>query len=65
MADKEQRLLAELEATRQELEGVKQETEALTRGIESRDATITTLEQADEMAGIFVKCVADELSSQC
>jgi len=46
VADKEQRLLAELEATGQELEGVKQEKEALTRGIESRDATITTLEQA-------------------
>ena len=46
MADKEQRLVDELEAARKELEELKQENEALTRGLESRDATITKLEQA-------------------
>ena len=46
MADKEQRLVDELEAARQDLEGLKQENEALTWGLESKDATISRLEQA-------------------
>lgn len=46
MAGKEQALLAELEAARDELERVKQDKEALTRELESKGATITELEQA-------------------
>ena len=46
MADKEQELMDELEATRDELERLKREKEALTRGLDSRDTTITRLEQA-------------------
>ena len=46
MADKEQELMDELEATRDELEGLKQEKEALARELESKDATIAELEQA-------------------
>ena len=45
MADKEQELIDELEAARNELERLKQEKEALTRELESRNATITELEQ--------------------
>ena len=46
MADKEQELVDELEATRDELEGLKQEKGALARELESKDATIAELEQA-------------------
>ena len=46
MADKEQELMDELEATRDELEGLKQEKGALARELESKDATIAELEQA-------------------
>jgi len=46
VADKEQELMDELEATRDELEGLKQEKEALARELESKDATIAGLEQA-------------------
>jgi len=46
VADKEQELMDELEATRDELEGLKQEKEALARELESKDATIAELEQA-------------------
>ncbi len=46
MADKEEALMAELEATRDELERVKQDKETLTRELESKGATITELEQA-------------------
>lgn len=46
MADKEQELMDELEATRDELEGLKQEKGALARELESKDVTIAELEQA-------------------
>jgi len=46
VADKEEALMAELEATRDELERVKQDKETLTRELESKGATITELEQA-------------------
>ena len=46
MADKEQELMDELEATRDELERLKQEKEALTGELESKDATIAELGQA-------------------
>lgn len=45
MADKEQELRDELEAVRADLEGLKREKEDLTRELESRNATITELEQ--------------------
>ena len=45
MADKEQELMDELATARDELERLKQEKEALTRELESRNATITELEQ--------------------
>ena len=46
MADEEQELMDELEATRGELARLKQEKEAVTGELESRDATIAELEQA-------------------
>ncbi len=46
MADKEQELTEELEATREEMEKLKQERGTLARELESKDATITELEQA-------------------
>jgi len=46
VADKEQELTDEREATRGELERLKQEKETLTRELESKDAAITELEQA-------------------
>ena len=45
MADKEQELMDELATARDELERLKQEKEALTRELESRNATIVELEQ--------------------
>ncbi len=45
MADKEQELMDELATARGELERLKQEKEALTRELESRNATIVELEQ--------------------
>ena len=45
MADKEQELRDELEAVRADLEGLKREKEDLIRELESRNATLTELEQ--------------------
>ena len=45
MADKEQELMDELATARDELERLKQEKEALTRELESRNATVVELEQ--------------------
>ena len=45
MADKEQELTEELEAARDETERLKQEKEAMAGELESKDATITELEQ--------------------
>jgi chromosome segregation ATPase len=45
VADKEQELMDELATARDELERLKQEKEALTRELESRNATIVELEQ--------------------
>jgi len=46
VADKEQKLIDELEAVRAELERLKPEKEVLTRELESKNATIAELEQA-------------------
>lgn len=63
MADKEQELTDELEATRDELERLKREKEDLIRELESKDARITEFEQVlaskDSEIAILKQAIAD------
>jgi len=62
VADKEQEVADELEVAGQELAELKQENKALTRGLESRDATITSLEQAVAKKDIEMETLRQSLA---